>query len=229
MESSSGSSKIRVLIVTGGRDDFEREAFYEMFNHFTNIDYEEVVQPDANQKLTSSFYDAFDVIVFYDMVQYITDQQKTAFINLLEQGKGMVFLHHALASYREWPEYENVIGGRFYLDLRPDTQDKAEYPISTYQHYVDIPVTILDKDHPITNGLENFVIHDETYGNFKILPKVHPLLSTAHPASDNVIGWTHRYGKSPIVYLQPGHNHAAFQNPHYRRLVEQAIRWVHID
>jgi len=218
---------LRVLIITGGRSDFEREAFYTMFNSFTHIDYEEVVQPEANQKLTSSFYDTFDVLVFYDMVQDITDQQKAALINLLEHGKGIVFLHHALASYREWVEYENITGGRFYLDLQPKTKNEVEYPVSTYQHDVDIPVTIVDKDHPITNGLDDFVIHDETYGNFKVLPAVQPLLSTSHLASGNIIGWTHVYGKSPVVYLQPGHNHVAFENPNYRRLVEQAVKWVH--
>ena len=221
------ASNLRVLIITGGRSDFEREAFYAMFNSFANIDYEEVVQPEANWNLTSSFYDAFDVLVFYDMVQDITERQKAAFINLLERGKGTVFLHHALASYREWAEYENITGGRFYLDLQSDIKNKAGYPVSTYQHNVDIPVTIVDKNHPITNGLDDFVIHDETYGNFKVLSVVQPLLSTSHPASGDIIGWTHFYGKSPIVYIQPGHKHVAFENPNYRRLVEQAIKWVH--
>jgi type 1 glutamine amidotransferase len=221
------TSNLHVLIITGGRSDFEREAFYEMFNTFANVDYREVSQPEANRKLTSSFYDAFDVLVFYDMVQDITDQQKAAFIHMLQQGKGVLFLHHALASYREWDEYENIIGGRFYLDLQPDLKDKTDYPVSTYQHDVDIPVSIVAKNHPVTSGLNDFVIHDETYGNFKVLPRVHPLLSTSHPASDDIIGWTHSYGKSSVVYIQPGHNHSAFQNPNYRRLVEQAIRWVY--
>jgi len=221
------ASNLHVLIISGGRSDFERDAFYAMFNSFAHIDYDEVVQPEANQKLTSSFYDAFDVLVFYDMVQDITEQQKEAFINMLKRGKGIVFLHHALASYRKWAEYENIIGGRFYLDLQPDLKNKAEYPVSTYQHDVDIPVTIVNKNHPVTNGLDNFVIYDETYGNFKVLPVVQPLLSTSHPASGEIIGWTHLHGKSPVVYIQPGHNHVAFENPNYRHLVEQAIKWVY--
>lgn len=224
---TSINSIIRVLIVTGGRDDFEREIFYEMFNQFTGVEYEEIVQPEANRRLTSSFYDVFDVIVFYDMVQDITEQEKAAFIDLAERGKGLVFLHHALTSYREWPEYENIVGGRFYLDLKPDLEDKTDYPVSTYQHDVDIPVTIVDKSHPVTSGLDDFVIYDETYGEFKVLPKIHPLLTTSHPASGEIIGWAHVYRKSPVVYIEPGHNHNAFNNPNYRRLVEQAIKWAH--
>lgn len=220
-------SKLSVLVVTGGRDDFEREVFYEMMNHFTNVEYKEIVQPEANRKLTSTFYDAFDVIVYYDMVQDITEQEKEAFIDLLNGGKGMVFLHHALTCYREWAEYENIVGGRFYLDLKPNVEDKTGYPVSTYKHDVDIPVTIVDKNHPVTKGLNDFVIFDEIYGEFKVLPQVHPLLSTTYPNSGDIIGWAHTCGNSSIVYLQPGHNHNTFQNPNYRRLVEQSIRWVH--
>jgi type 1 glutamine amidotransferase len=222
----AATSKIQVLIITGGRSDFEREAFYEMLNGFANIDYQEIVQPEANRELTTSFYNAFDVLVFYDMVQEITSKEQAAYVNMLEQGKGVVFLHHALASYREWAGYEFITGGRFYLDLLPDKKSKENYPVSTYQHNVDIPVTIVDQNHPVTTGLEDFVLHDETYGNCKILPGVNPLLSTSHPESMEIVGWAHLYGKSPIVYIQPGHDHSAFQNPSYRQLVEQAIRWV---
>jgi type 1 glutamine amidotransferase len=160
------------------------------------------------------------------MVQDITDRQKKAFVNLLKRGKGILFLHHALASYREWDEYEQITGGRFYLDLKPDSENKEGYPISTYKHNVDIPVKIVDKYHPITHGLDDFMIRDEIYGNFKVLSGIHPLLSTLHPDSGDLIGWTHAYGRSPIVYIQPGHDHSAYENPNYRRLVGQAIAWV---
>jgi type 1 glutamine amidotransferase len=31
---------------------------------------------------------------------------------------------------------------------------------------------------------------------------------------------------SRLAYLQPGDGAAAYDNPHYRRLVENAMRWV---
>ncbi|MBN1220887.1 MAG: ThuA domain-containing protein [Anaerolineae bacterium] len=215
----------KALIVTGGHE-FERDAFFDMFNSFSDIDYEEIVQPEANQQLTSPFFYGFDAIIFYDMVQDITEAQQKSFIKLLQRGKGIIFLHHALASYREWAEYERITGGRFYLDLKPDVKNEEDYLISTYQHNVNIPVKIVDKNHPITHGLNDFDIHDEIYGNFKVLPVVQPLLSTSHPGSGEIIGWTHFYGNSPIVTIQPGHDHHAYNNPNYRRLIRQAIEWA---
>jgi hypothetical protein len=130
-----------------------------------------------------------------------------------------VFLHHSLVSYQEWDEFENIIGGRYFLS-------GLEQDSSTYRHDVDIPVRVIHKDHPVTKGIDDFMIHDEVYGNFKVLPGVQALLSTTHPESGKIIGWTNIYGNSRIVYLQLGHDHYAYENPNYRRLLKQAITWV---
>jgi type 1 glutamine amidotransferase len=47
-----------------------------------------------------------------------------------------------------------------------------------------------------------------------------------HPPGSNLIGWTKRAAASTLVYLQPGDGASAFANVHYRRLLENAIRWV---
>ena len=214
-------TKERVLIFTGGHE-FEREAFFDIFRDMADLDYQELIHPQASPVFGSALIAQFDVLLFYDMVQEIDAAQKAALIKILEEGKGVVFLHHSLVSYQEWNEFEKIIGGRYSLTNK--NQDS-----STYQHDVDIPVTIVDKDHPITRDMEDFVIRDEVYGNFKVLPTVHPLLRTTHPESGEIIGWTNSYGKSRIVYLQLGHDHFAFENPDYRHLLKQAIEWVQKD
>jgi type 1 glutamine amidotransferase len=215
----SDSVKMQVLVITGGHA-FERAAFFEMFDSFPDMVYDEVVQPQANDIYASPDIDKYDVIVFYDMVQDITSEQKQALLDLLYVGKGMVFLHHALVSYQAWPEFERIIGGRYYL---PD--DSSHKP-SNYKHDVEIPVEIVDANHPVTQGQQDFVIHDETYGNFVVSSGVTPLLKTAHPESGDVIAWSHTYAKSRIVYLQLGHDHHAYENPDYRALLKKSVRWV---
>ena len=213
--------KQRVLIITGGHE-FEREAFFDMFGDMPVVAYQEMVHPQANQIFDSNLIDSFEVLLFYDMVQEIDDSQKTAFIKVLEKGKGLVFLHHSLVSYQDWSEFEKIIGGQYVLS----GEDQES---STYKHDVEIPVIVVDKSHPITKGVDNFVIHDEVYGNFRVLPTVHPLLKTTHHESGEIIAWTNKYGKSRIVYLQLGHDHYAYKNPSYRLLIKQAIDWVQYD
>ena len=215
-----GPSEIRLLVVTGGHD-FDKESFYAMLDGFDAMSYEKAVQPHANELYASDSINTFDVLVFYDMFQHISEAQQSAFINVLEQGKGAVFLHHALASYQDWEEYEQIIGGRYILEA-----DSADNDASTYQHDVDISVSVMDTIHPVTRGVDDFVLHDEVYGGFRVLDRVHPLLFTHQPQSGEIIGWCHTYRNSRIVYLQPGHDQHAYENPNYQRLLRQAIEWV---
>ena len=206
----------QVLIVSGGHD-FERQEFFEMFETMPGISYGEIMHPQANGVYDSSLMDETDVLVFYDMYQEIDSAQKSAFLKLLEEGKGMVFLHHSLASYQDWPEFEEIRGGRYKLEGQGG---------STYMHDVDMSVQVLNRDHPVTRGINDFVIRDEAYGNFAVMENVQPLLGCSHPESGELIAWAHEYGKSRIVYLQLGHDHHAYENPNFRRLLSQAIAWV---
>ncbi|MCS7310842.1 MAG: ThuA domain-containing protein [Armatimonadetes bacterium] len=215
---------VRTLVVTGGHD-FEREPFFAMLGSFEGISYEEVQHPHAHARLTPAAAREYDVILLYDMWQPISEDSQRAFVQLLRAGKGLVALHHSLASYQQWEEYRQIIGGRWYADRWK--QNGVERPPSTYKHDVVFRVRIVDRRHPVTRDIQDFDIRDETYGNFEVLPTVQPLLMTDEPSSHPVIGWAHTYGRSRVVYIQLGHDHHAYENPSYRRLVQQAIRWVH--
>lgn len=209
----------KVLLITGGHD-FEQEQFFNMFSSFEQYSYDWVVQPEANELMSSSKINDYDALIFYDMIEEITAVQKKAYIKQLEKGQGMVFLHHALVSYQDWTDFEAIIGGKYVLRESPDINK------STYQHDVDIEVIIADSEHQIIKGLKDFKIYDEVYGNFIVSKSVTPLIKTNHPKSTEIIGWAHRYKNSRVVYLQPGHGPQVFENKHYRELLRNAINWV---
>jgi len=52
----------------------------------------------------------YDAFVFYDMWQDISDTEKEAYLKFLEQGMGMVFLHHSIAAWPAWEEYADYMG-----------------------------------------------------------------------------------------------------------------------
>ena len=209
----------KILIITGGHE-FEKQAFFEMFDSFYDIKYDTIVQPLGNEMMLKSMINEYDALVFYDMYQEITEPQKSAYLKILKRGKGMVFLHHSLVSYQEWPEFQRIIGGKYISEA---TKNRSK---STYKHDIDIDVEIVDPSHPITHGMKDFQIHDEVYGNYVINEDVSPILKTNHPESSDIIGWHHQYGDSRIVYLQLGHDHLAYENKNYRMLVHNAITWV---
>lgn len=212
-----------VLVVTGGKK-IERESFLNIFNSMENIEYKEVIQPQANKIYSKNEIDNYDAIIFYDFVQEITEDQKKAFLKLLDKGKGMIFLHHSLVSYQSWDEYEKIVGGRYYQST--NKEDSIKYVQSTFKHDVEIPVKIINKNQTITKGINDFVIHNEVYGKYKILPNIKPIISTTYPESEDIIGWTNNYKNSKIVYIQLGHDHHAFNDPNYQKMIKQSIYWV---
>lgn len=211
----------KILIITGGHD-FEEKSFFEMFDSFQGLKYDTIIQPRGNALLATPQIMEYSCLVFYDMFQEIDLNQKTAMLNLLDRGMGMVFLHHALVSYQDWPEFEKIIGGKYHL--KPSNGE----PASTYKHDVDFTVKIVNgnENHPITEGLDDFQIHDEVYGSYSVGNHVTPLIQTDHPESTPTIGWSHRYKNSRIVYLQLGHDHFAYENNNYQTLVKRSILWV---
>lgn len=209
----------KILLVTGGHD-FEEKEFFEMFDSFQGITYDWVIQPEANALINSDKIDEYTSVVFYDMYQDITEAQKKAYLKQLNEGKGMVFLHHSLVSYQNWSEFQSIIGGKYLLE------DLNDHPKSTYKHDVDIMVSIVDEKHQILAGMNGFQLHDEVYGKYIINKGITPLIKTTHPESVDTIGWYHIYKNSRIVYLQPGHDHHAFESENYRSLVRRAILFV---
>jgi type 1 glutamine amidotransferase len=221
---AAAAEKLKVLVVTGGHG-FDKASFFKIFEDNPDITFTHA----EHSKTNASVYErddllSYEVIVLYDMPKEITEAQKQNFLSLFKKGVGLVVLHHALVSFPNWLEYERIIGGRY---DEPDPKKPGTVTEKAgYQHDVDIPVVIVATNHPVTAGLKEFTINDEIYWGYRVRPDVTPLISTTHPKSGKPLGWVRTEGKSRVVYLQLGHGPSAHNDPNYRRLVRQSIRWV---
>jgi type 1 glutamine amidotransferase len=220
---AAASGKIRVLVVVGGHD-FETNQFHQMFRDNPDVSHRAVTHPNAHALWKADAAKEWDVMVCYDMWQDIAEEAQADLLARLKEGKGLVSLHHSLANYQKWPAYEKIIGGHYNLEKR--TVNGVERPRSTYKHDVQFKVQVVNKQHPITRGLEDFEIHDETYGLFDVSAGVDVLLKTQEPTSGPIIAWAKTCEAARVVYLQLGHDHLAYENPNYRKLLAQAIRWA---
>jgi hypothetical protein len=131
-----------------------------------------------------------------------------------------VALHHAIAGRTGWRWWwEEVIGGRYL------TTPEEGRPASTYQHDVELQVAVV-AEHPVTSGIADFRILDETYKGMWISPGNTVLLSTDAPTSDGPVAWVSPYPKARVVFIQLGHGREAHLHPTFRRLVRNAVRWA---
>jgi type 1 glutamine amidotransferase len=256
------SAPLQVLVAVRGHP-FDRTAFDAIFQSFDDIAATMVDQPAAARLMNPDGTRGFQALVLYDMPgldftvrsdaprQVAPDPEFIAgFEALLEQGLGIVALHHSLAGWPAWPQYGEHLGGTFlYKPTRLRGQPTLD---SGYAHDVDYEAIVV-ADHPVTRNLPpRFTLRDELYLAEVFENDVTPLLKADtvftrdrfysaaaavagrlydnenwdHPPGSNLIGWTRRARSSRVVYLQPGDGVEAYENVHLRRLIENAIRWV---
>lgn len=254
---------IRVALVTKGHP-FDTDAFFAVFDSFDDVEWTHVEHPEALALVEPGRASEYDVFVMYDMPGITfsrndppaefsdpPDGYPEAFEALLAAGKGMVFLHHAIAGWPTWERYAHIVGGRFHY--QPATLDGTDYPDSGYRHNVTHTVEVLDPTHPICAGLDtSFDITDEVY-LFPVLDEgIEPLMSStydfvdanfysadrairgtrndrtnwSHPAGSNLVAWIKQVGASPIAYIQFGDGPQTFADPNYRRILSNAIAWA---
>jgi uncharacterized protein len=257
------TTPLRVALVTKGHP-FEAEPFFAVFDAIDGIEWTHVEHPEALQLVQPERAAEFDVLVMYDMpgisftrsdppARFVEppDGYAEAFRALLQTGKGMVFMHHAIAGWPAWEEYARIVGGRFHY--QPAVLDGVAYPDSGYRHEVTHTVEVLDPLHPICAGIAtSFTITDEVYLFPVLEDDVVPLMRSTydfvdtnfysanlairgsrndrtgwhHPRGSNLVAWTKTVGASPIAYLQFGDGPATYGDPNYRRIVANAIYWA---
>jgi len=183
------------------------------------------------------------------VVQSVADDVRDGLVGMLTTGQGIVVTHHSLASWPAWDGWAHAVGGRFLY--APGRLNGVAYPASGYRigsHTLDV----VDPAHPVCNGLPGtFELDDEIYWCPVFDDEITPLLASRaelrrelftdaytavigseaslaidHPPSSRTVAWAKSAGRSPLVYLQPGHGPATFANRNYRILVANALRWV---
>lgn len=257
-------ARLNLLVSTKGHP-FDTADFFAMFNAMKGMTWTHVEQPATTALLSPDGCADFGALLFYDVpgLQFRTpnppdlfeppEAMKAGFRALLEQGKPMIFLHHAIAGWPLWDDYAEAIGARFFY--QPGTYKGREHADSGYV----FPVTYRAKplaDHPVLAGLEDgFEVTDELYLFEMLEDDIVPLLAAEHdftrdqffsaanalearmwtrdgwdhPDGTNLIAWAKRSGNSPTVTIQCGNDAATFANPAFRKLLRNAIDWVTSD
>jgi type 1 glutamine amidotransferase len=223
MDADDADDEIKVVVITGGHS-FEHDPFFKMFDQIKGIQYTEAAQKDHSEIFEDLRGWDYDVIVFYNMTQNMSQKRRRNFLRLLDEGVGVVALHHTMGAYQEFPRFKQIIGTKYYL--KDTTEGGVLHKGGTYLHDVDFTVHIADKNHPITQGMSDFTIHDETYKNCWFAKDNHVLLTTDCPTSDTTIAWVRNFERARICTIQLGHNSKAYENSNYRQLIERAILWT---
>lgn len=254
------SAPRRLLVLSGGHP-YEAEPFAKLLAHFNDWTVTHLIHPEAETAVAEGAANDADAMLFYDMPGYSFGDGKVAtrppsfayrraITDYFARGGGAVAMHHAIAGWAEWPEWAEMIGGRFLY--APGEAHWGAHLASGYRHDVRYDAIVLDPDHPVTAGLPSrFPLCDELY----LAPMwgaAKPLLRADHAfVRDNFYsaaqavagrmfsndGWDHRpesdliawekpVGAGRLVYLQPGDGPAAYADVNLRRFLSNALSYV---
>jgi hypothetical protein len=151
-----------------------------------------------------------------------SDEQKAAFLQAARSGMGIVGVHNATTTYGEWPEFVELIGGRF-----------IGHPWCE-----EFRVRVEDKAHPAVAMLgDSFRVTDEIY----VMEdwdrsKTHVLMSLENDSvdiekgpradRDYALGWCHPYGKGRVIYTAFGHFPELWEEQWFMDHLLGCIRWA---
>lgn len=213
---------VSVMVVTGGHP-YDTPDFENMIESLKGIQVDFATMEEMEAMPASYIGKKYDALVLLDQMKAKVEQaNKDRYMQLAEMGTGMVFLHFTIASRPFWTEYHDLIGGQFHLKRFQKDESKR----STYMTDMTIDVKVLDKKHPVTEGIKDFTMTDAFYGNLELRAGLTPLLGTDNPKVQDVIAWTHSYRSSKVVYMLPGFTRNAYENPAYRKFIGNAIKYV---
>lgn len=211
MASQPQASPVFTAVVTGGHP-FDVPSFHRLFRDLPEVD----AYP---QDLDNFIHDwgavrgKYDVVVFYNMHMDTPEPACAAALQELSaSGQGIVVLHHALLAWPKLSLWSRVCG----IDERG------------FGYHMDqrIAVHVANPAHPITQGLEDWTMTDETYTMSDCGPDCDVLLTVDHPQSMATTAWTRLHGDTRIYCLQLGHDQTAWAEPGFRTVLGRGILWA---
>jgi len=207
--SAAPAGKIKLLMLHNGGHSFEglKKALDPVLEKTGDF---EVTVGESFDVLKAENIKAFDVVFFYGSGGKMTDPaQEQGLEGFVAGGGGMAGVHATDANKRS-DVYWRLIGGRF-----------AGHGGGRFM------VRIEDKKHPVTAGMDDFEISDETYrNNYHPDAKIHSLVHMDRGKEQQSMAWVQEIGKGRVFCTTLGHGPQAFANPQFQRLVVRGLYWA---
>jgi type 1 glutamine amidotransferase len=179
---------------------------------------------ENHEALTAEALKNFDLLVFLkdgmiwpngyepnSQVLWMTGEQQQAIWDFVHNGGAFLALHNSHGIYPEGGLYYKLFGGDYGGHPPPET----------------FTIRIENKNHPITQGVEDFETFDEQHMSKYYLDREHLLLRNISKANKSApAGWWRELGKGRFVYLAPGHTPEALGHPMMQRLIRNSMRWL---
>lgn len=223
MMGTANAEPIQALLITG--DDVAPYHDWRDISEATRDVLEETekfevkVCEDAFILESKTALDRYDLVIltsYNAKTPTLSDQARENLLNFVKGGKGFVVTHLASASYKEWDEFKKLCGRVWVMGK------SGHSPRSMFE------AKIANKNHPITQGIENFRIFDELYSGLEGDAEIEVLVEadSDYTKKTEPLLFVQNYGKGRVVHDAFGHDYKAIKNKTHKLLLVHACEWA---
>ena len=154
------------------------------------------------------------------------ERLKQSLVDFVRGGKGLGGTHSATDTYKNWKEYNTMMGGAF-----------AGHPWHT-----EVPVRLLDASHPLNKVFQGkgFTVRDEIYQfrdpysreNVRVLLSLDPAKTDMKKRNierkdgDFAVAWIRQHGEGRVFYCSLGHREDIYWNPQVLQFYLDGLQYV---
>ena len=203
----------KALIIQGGWQGHEPEQVADIMANALREEGVEVEIVDTLDVLTERDLTELDLIVMQWTMGKIERDQLKALMEAVESGVGIAGVHGGMGdAFREATDYQYMVGGQW---VAHPGNDGIEYDVH-----------IVDHDHSITEGVNDFHAKSEHY-YMHVDPAIHVLATTPFDEVQMPVAWTKMWGQGRVFYCSMGHVAQVFdQDPNIVKLVKRGMLWA---
>jgi len=210
----------KVLMVGGGWAGHEPEQCIAIFAPLLRAEgFAVEVSDTLDSYLQPEKLRACSLIVQVWTMGTITREQREGLSAAVAAGVGFAGWHGGMAdSFRSDPEYQFMVGGQW---------------VAHPGNIIDYDVNIVEREDPITAGIDDFRMHSEQY--YLHVDPGNEVLATTTFSDEHVpwiggvtmpVVWKRRWGDGRVFYSSLGHVAADFEVPEAREITRRGLLWA---
>jgi type 1 glutamine amidotransferase len=221
-DATSKPTPIRALLITG--DDVSVHPWREISETTRSIlvdskKFDVKVCEDPLILESETALKAYDVIVFTIFsrsIKMLPGQAQENLLNFVKGGKGFFVQHLATASFAKWDEFGKLCGRRWVMGT------SGHGPRGVFE------AKVVNKEHPITAGMNNFETDDELYAKLQGTGKINVLVEADSDWSKKTepLIFTLNYGKGRTVHNAFGHDRKALMTPSVQKIIARGVEYA---
>lgn len=138
---------------------------------------------------------------------------EAAFDTAIDRGIGILAMHSAASSLRDYAAYDRAVGGHW----EPD--------VSWHPPFGEAHVHLVG-NHPVREGLGDFTVQDERYTALRLHDVIEPIGEHEEDGARHPLIWAREFGRSRLVYDALGHDARSYDSEGHRALIARALEWL---